>query len=102
MSSLRRARSDSVASTFSRRLRSRITFCDSWGFDQRLGSDAFFSTSASWERSRSASKILPEVAHLLLQRGVFLFQFFDHNYRTVLAGVRSRTESAPSEIIAQP
>src|SRR5512146_3308677 len=100
MSSLRRVRSDSVASTSSSRLRSRITFCDSWGLDHRLGSEAFFSTSLSLWRSRSASKILPEVAHLVLQRDVLLLELFSHYAETFLEGTRQRHNSAPTEIIA--
>src|SRR5581483_5289406 len=78
MSSPRRTRSASVANTSSRRLRSRITVWDFSGFVHRLGSATCFSTSASCWRSLPVSKVLPQVAHFILERRVFLFQFFDH------------------------
>src|ERR1700690_41637 len=78
MSSPWRMRSASVANTPSRRFFSRMTFWDCWRSAQRLGSLARFSTSASCSRSLPASKVLPEITDFVLQRGVFLFQFFDH------------------------
>src|SRR5512146_945874 len=78
MSSLRRARSWSVDKPSSRRLRSRITFWEFSGSDQKFGSFTFFSTSSSWARNLGASKILPELAHLVLQRGILLFKLFQH------------------------
>jgi hypothetical protein len=46
------------------------------------------------------SKVLPEVVNLILEGRVFLFQFFDHDYRFVLVRNGRRMSSAPSEIIA--
>src|SRR4030095_15066546 len=78
MSSLRRARSASVASASSRRFFSRITRWDFSELDQRFGSEASFSTSLSCWRSLPASKILPQSTHFFLKGGVLLFEFFDH------------------------
>jgi hypothetical protein len=55
-----------------------MTSCDCSGFDQKLGSDVFFSISASWERSLAASKIAPQLAGLVFHGDVFAFEFFDH------------------------
>src|SRR5437879_12669524 len=78
MSSARRARSASVASTCSRRFFSRMTCCERCGFDQRFGSEACFSISASCGRTFSVSKILPEIVGFLAQLLVFLFQLLIH------------------------
>jgi hypothetical protein len=51
---------------------------ESSGFDQKFGSATFFSVASSSRRSRAASKILPQVFDLLLERGEFAFEFFDH------------------------
>jgi hypothetical protein len=48
------------------------------GFDQRLGSAASFSISASCRRRVAPSKILPQLADFVAQREIFLFEFFDH------------------------
>src|SRR5271165_503648 len=63
----------------SRRFRSRITCWDFSGFAHKFGSDACFSISANCWRSLLASKILPQVVNLGLERSVLLFQFFQHN-----------------------
>ena len=65
---MRRIRSASVASMSSRRFFSRITCWDFWGFDQRFGSEACFSISASCGRSLPASKVLPKFADLVLSK----------------------------------
>src|ERR1700683_1532637 len=78
MSSPRRTKSASVARRCSRRFFSRITCWDRWGFDHRFGSAACLSISASCGRSLSASKILPEFLHFLVQLFVFLFEFLSH------------------------
>src|SRR5215472_11873130 len=104
MSSPRRARSLSVASTCSSLFFSRMTCCERCGFDHRFGSDACFSISASCGRSFSASKILPEIVRFLAQLFVFLFELLIHAevsaFCFVLKGGK-RANSAPREIIAQ-
>src|SRR5690348_2896646 len=80
MSCVRRERSVSFASAASIRLRSRIVCCESSWFDQKLGSEAFFSTSASCSRSRGASKILPQIVGLRADARVFAFEFFNHHF----------------------
>ena len=62
------------------RLRSRITCCDCSWFDQKLGSLAFFSTSASCSRSRGALKILPQIVDLVAHDGVFAFEILKHEF----------------------
>src|SRR5215467_475225 len=100
MSSVRRARSDSVARTFSNRFFSRITFWDWEGFDQRFGSAACFSTSVSCSRSLPASKVLPEIVDFRFQLGVLLFQIFVHVDHSVLLRDRKVTANAAIKIIA--
>src|SRR5437588_10273920 len=91
----------------SRRLRSRMTDCESSGFPQKLGSAIFFSVWASCWRLLGASKILPEIVDLLPQRGKFALKFFDdlardtHKDRRTAARRLSRTKIAAREIIAQ-
>src|SRR5262245_43541925 len=99
MSAPRRLRSASVDNIASRRFFSRITVWDFWALLQRLGSAACLSTSANWSRSLPASKILLKVAYFLFQRGVFLFQIFDH-YDFVLGRKIKLHNSAATEIIA--
>src|ERR1051326_3491360 len=104
MSSVRRARSASVASTCSRRFFSRITCCERRGFDHRFGSAACFSISANCGRILPVSKILPKFVDLLAELVVFLFQFLIHEGCMTLLRVLGRTKramSAPNEIIAQ-
>src|SRR5215831_12353065 len=102
MSSARRARSASVASTSSRRFFSRMTCCERCGFDHRFGSAACFSISASCGRSLPASKILPEFVGLLAQFFVFLHQLLIHADAPALRFEDvKRVKSAPKEIIAQ-
>src|SRR5271165_1023515 len=103
MSSPRRARSASVVSTCSSRFFSRMICCDRCGFDQRFGSEACFSISASCGRTFSASKITPEVVNLLAQLLVGLFQLLIHEgASTFLRFLENakRAISAPIEIIA--
>src|SRR5580700_3053130 len=104
MSSPRRARSASVASKCSSRFFSRITCCERCGFDHKFGSADCFSISLSCGRSLSASKILPELAHLLAQRPVFLLELLIHEDASTflpdLRGSPKRVSSAPAEIIA--
>src|SRR5579862_8729331 len=104
MSSVRRSRSASVASTCSRRFFSRITCCERCGFDHKSGSAACFSISASCGRSLSASKILPKFAGFLAQLFVFLFQLLIHEdvfaLLLFLEDIK-RSTNAPTEIIAQ-
>ena len=57
----------------------RMTCWDFCGFDQRAGSAACFSISASCSRSLPASKVLPEITDFVLQAGVFLFELFIHD-----------------------
>src|SRR5271165_2823429 len=78
MSSLRRARSASLASTCSRRFFSRITCCERCGFDHKFGSADCFSISASCGRTLSASKILPKFVDLLAEFFVFEDQLLIH------------------------
>jgi hypothetical protein len=44
--------------------------------DQKFGSEAFFSTSASCSRRRGASKILPQIVDFAAKAGVLPFEFF--------------------------
>src|SRR4051812_18972468 len=91
----------------SRRLRSRITDCESSGLPQKFGSAIFFSVWASCWRLPGASKILPEIVNLLPQREKFALEFFDelagdaHTYRSTAARKLSRRMMAAREIIAQ-
>src|SRR5579863_6725492 len=105
MSSLRRARSASVASRCSRRFFSRITCFERCGSDHRFGSADCFSISASRGRSLSASKILPEFMHLLAQCPVLLLELLIHEdasaFLPALGWSAKRVSSAPAEIIAQ-
>src|SRR5271167_4562077 len=78
MSSLRRARSASCASTCSSRFFSRMTCWDRSGLDHRLGSADCFSISASCGRTFSASKILPKFVDLLAEFFVFENEFLIH------------------------
>src|SRR5579864_2302038 len=78
MSSPWRMRAASLANISSRRFFSRMTVWDFWGFDQRFGSEACFSTSVKRWRRLPASKILPKFANLVFQGCVFFFQLFDH------------------------
>src|ERR1700751_796413 len=78
MSPWRRTNSASVAIASSMRFFSRLAGCDRSGFDQRFGSEACFSISASWTRSLPASKVLLEGMNFSLERGVLLFEVFDH------------------------
>src|SRR6202044_4058221 len=100
MSSLRRPRSASVESRYSRRFFSRITCFERCGSDHKFGSADCFSISASCGRSLSASKILPEFADLLAQRPVFLFQLLIHEDCSAFLRITKRETSAPAEIIA--
>ncbi len=79
MSLLWRMRLASLANISSRRFLSRLTSWDFCGFDQRLGSEACFSTSVKRWRRLPASKILPEFANFVFQDGIFFFQFFNHD-----------------------
>src|SRR2546429_6690728 len=100
MSSPRRARSASVESTCSRRFFSRITCCDLCGFDQRFGSAACFSISASWGRSFAGSKILPQFVHFLAYFFEFLLEFLIHEGDSAFFRNAKRATSAANEIIA--
>ena len=89
--------------TLSHGFKTPVTCCDSVGFDQKLGSEVFFSISANCSRTLGGSKILPQVSDLPFDGAVFAFQFFDHGlplvaYRLLLIA----TASAASAIIAQP
>src|ERR1700756_1072741 len=99
MSSLRRDKSASVAKASSRRFFSRMTCWDFSGFDQRLGSEACFSTSVNCSRTLDASKVLPQSANLVFQSAKLLFQFFDHQ-DSVFGWNKKRAISAPPLIIA--
>lgn len=104
MSSLRRAKSASFASTCSNRFFSRITCCERCGFDHRLGSADCFSISASCGRTFSASKILPKFVDLLVQFFVFQNEFLIHEEASAFLRFLKngrRESSAPIEIIAQ-
>src|SRR2546423_11034902 len=100
MSSLRRPRSESVASTCSSRFFSRITCWERCGLDHKSGAEACFSISASCGRSLAASKILPEFVHLFAEVTVFLFEFLIHRDVPALVRDAKRVSSAPKEIIA--
>jgi hypothetical protein len=93
-----------VASICSSRFFSRITCCERCGFDHKFGSEDCFSISVSCGRSLSASKILPEFAHLFAQRAVFLFELLIHEddstFSPALWPGLKRVSSAPTEIIA--
>src|SRR5438270_2360963 len=92
----------------SKRLRSRMTDCESSGLPQKLGSAIFFSVWASCWRLLGASKILPEIVDLLPEGQKFALKFFDdlagdaHKDRSRAARRLNRTKSATREIIAQP
>src|ERR1700683_1064145 len=103
MSSPRRARSASVASTCSNRFFSRITCCDRWGLDHRFGSADCFSISASCGRTFSASKILPKFVDFLVKLFVFQDQLLIHEDGSAFLFLENanRDNSAPREIIAQ-
>lgn len=64
------------------------------------GSAICFSISFSCSRDLEGSKILPQVANLVAQTAICLFQFFDHYARSVLFLEMSATNT-PSAIIAQ-
>src|ERR1700733_13685992 len=100
MSSPRRDKSASVASACSSRFFSRMTCCERCGFDHKFGSEDCFSISASCGRSFSASKILPEFVHFLVERLVFLFEFLDHEDVSTFLRDAKRSNNAPAEIIA--
>ena len=53
------------------------------GFDQRLGSAACLSISASCGRSLSESKVLLKGADFYLQGGELLFEFIKHGFRSL-------------------
>src|SRR5579863_214813 len=101
MSSLWRMRLASLPNISSRRFFSRMTCCDFWGFDQRLGSEACFSISANRGRRLPASKILPKFANFVFQGRIFFFKLFDHDvvlFEIALAErVSARCHSAGSE-----
>src|SRR5438067_10191004 len=78
MSSNLRASSVSSPSSVSSRLRSRISGCERAGSAQTLGSEILVSMSASSRLSRGASKILPQLAHPVANRGVAILQFIQH------------------------
>src|SRR5215471_3892887 len=78
MSSERRASSASSASTDSMRLRSRMSGCERAGSAQMAGSAVFSSMAASSRRRRGASKILPQIANLLANRGVGVLEVGNH------------------------
>ena len=69
-----------------------------------FGSEDCFSISLSCGRSLSASKILPEFAHLFAQRAVFLLELLIHEddstFLPALLRNTKRVSSAPMEIIA--
>src|SRR5260370_42214263 len=100
MSSLRRARSASVVSKCSKRFFSRITCFERCGSDHKFGSADCFSISVSCGRSLSASKILPEFAHLFTQRPVFLLELLVHWEPFTFLENAKRVSSGPAEIIA--
>ena len=75
---MRRTSSFSMASWPSRRLRSRISTCDSAGLDQMAGSESFDSRAASSLSMRARSKILPKVADFFAHRSVGEFEFVQH------------------------
>src|SRR5256885_2217333 len=101
MSSVRRAKSASVLSKCSRRFFSRITCLERCGSDPRFRSADCFSISASCGRSLFPSKILPEFAHLLAERSVFLLELLIHWEPLAFLEKVKRVSSAPAEIIAQ-
>src|ERR1700675_4678878 len=78
MSPMRRTSSFSIASWPSRRLRSRMSTCDSVGLDQTAGSDSFASREASSLSSLARSKILPKVADFVADWCVGEFEFVEH------------------------
>src|SRR5215471_14167830 len=78
MSSERRASSASSASTDSMRLRSRMSGCERAGSAQMAGSAVFSSIAVSSRRRRGASKILPQIANLLANRGVGVLEVGNH------------------------
>jgi hypothetical protein len=55
-----------------------MTCCDFSGSAQKFGSETFFSSSASCERTLDGSKILPQVVDLVFEGGEFAFEFFNH------------------------
>jgi hypothetical protein len=55
-----------------------MTRCEFSEFDQRFGSAASFSISASCVRTRGASKILLQLADFFAEFNVFLLEFFNH------------------------
>jgi hypothetical protein len=64
------------------------------------GSAVSFSIASSSVRDLEGSKILPQVANLVAQTAVCLFQFFDHYARSVLFLEMSAMNTL-SAIIAQ-
>src|ERR1700742_11389 len=95
MSPVRRTSSFSIASWPSRRLRSRMSTCDSVGLDQMAGSDSFDSREASSLSSLAWSKILPKVADFVADRSVGEFEFVEHVIFWGLAAKRRRDSGDP-------
>ena len=60
------------------RLRSRMRGCERAGSAQTEGSEVFSSMVASSRRRRAESKILPQIAHFVADRGVGVFEIAEH------------------------
>src|SRR5580704_7831603 len=78
MSSERRASSVSSANRVSRRLRSRMSGWEREASAQMVGSEIFSSIVARSRRSCAESKILPQIAHFVADRGVGVFEIAKH------------------------
>src|ERR1700761_8099339 len=79
MSSERRASSASSARRVSRRLRSRMRGWERAPSAQIAGSAIFSSMAARSRRSRAESKILPQIADFVADRGVGVFEISKHD-----------------------
>jgi hypothetical protein len=77
-----------------------MTCWDFCGFDQRFGSAACFSISASRGRRLPASKVLPKFADLVLQNCVFLIELDVHDLGSAFLEMGRRVSNAATEIIA--
>src|SRR5271168_4376906 len=78
MSSERRASSASSPRRVSRRLRSRMSGWEREASAQTVGSAIFSSITESSRWSRAESKILPQIAHFVTNRGVGVFEVAKH------------------------
>src|SRR5271170_2561644 len=100
MSSDRRASSASSARRVSRRLRSRMSGCEREASAQTVGSEIFSSMVANSRRSRDESKILPQIAHSVADRGVSVFEIGKHGSSLRHSDIETHDEERANDIIS--